>query len=296
MLDPAFFTAVLFALAGVLFISNYRWFKSYTDLLTYLMLLLMGVVLGLVRALPAMLFRTLQTMLLVIPFIVAVSIHLITLPVTFVRGVVERADRLIRNNEWVQSSRLIDRAEKMRNSLVGIGADLSEDQPKYEHPSRYREDLSELSENTQHWLDTSTSLLTIPATIVLILVQLSGNSPSYDVYERIGVLTVINIWMVMISILVIVRRWTVDLLAYSGDEEFESLEEMDVALEYQKAVCSLAFVQSCLVTLWFSQLLMPDKFRIALPVIRRYHSENLSVAETVSEAWTEVRNNSRSTS
>jgi len=148
-----------------------------------------------------------------------------------------------RAEDSISFSRLRDEAQFTRELLVEIITEVDEPEPEYDSKDEYRARFVEVKEQGKTWMAAGESVLSLFIGGILLISQVYG----FSIFQAnlygvtVGLATQVALFIIAVSIMY--RVSIMELLAYTGDEEFSSCAEMDVALTYQRAISRAGFMQ-----------------------------------------------------
>jgi len=180
-----------------------------------------------------------------IVFLVIGALHVIIIGITyfvpFLGGLVQRTKPQLDNSVII--STLVKECKYTRGMMVGIVAEQSNRNYTFGSEDLYRDKLESVKENGKRKLAIGELVLSLSIGSILLASQIFG----LGVFERsFGSFTIamgIQVALLGIVISIVYRVSILEFLAYAGDEEFSSLDELDSALSYQEAVANIGFVQ-----------------------------------------------------
>lgn len=246
----------------VLHIINYHWFKTAVETSVMIVFrsgqLLAAITNGLLRVIPTAARGVLKALVVGALLIVLFFVYLFTFIVPHVgQYTLKFRDRL----EGIISTSLLDRALALREIMVDIIVKHDDRELDFESQDQYRKELNRVKQQGKTRLDTGETVLSVALGAVLIGGTVSGVDIFSQSIYRYSVGTLIEIWLLVIAVSIIYRSTILELIAYSTDAEFQSLDEMDAALSFQKGVSLHGFFQGLVsgVFLAFGAISVPDK-------------------------------------
>lgn len=222
---------------SVLHLINYHWFKRASEasvtIVFFIGQLIVGLLHGLVLATPTVVRGALKVSVVGVSLVALVTVYVITFVVPYIGQYTLKIQSRLESSI---STSLLDRALSLRQIMVQIAAKHNDRDLGFKEYDQYREELTRVKQRGKTRLDTGETVLSV----VLSAILLGGTVSGVDIFQQTiyqySVSTVIEIWLLIIAVSIIYRSTVLDLIAYSGDAEFESLDEMDAALSYQKGV------------------------------------------------------------
>jgi hypothetical protein len=229
---------------SVLHLINYHWFKRASEASVTIVFLagqlIVGLLHGLVLAIPTVVRGALKVSVVGVSLVALVIVYLITFVVPYIGQYTLKIQSRMESNI---STSLLDRALSLRQIMVRIAAKHNDHDLAFEECDQYREELTRVKQRGKTRLDTGETVLSV----VLSAILLGGTVSGVDIFQQTvyqySISTVIEIWLLIIAVSIIYRSTVLDLIAYSGDAEFESPDEMDAALSYQKGVSLHGYFQ-----------------------------------------------------
>lgn len=269
------FTGYILIIAVVLYLLNHRWFETYINSIVLVIEIIAGVVVGFVLFLPTLLKGTLKAAATAILSIFLLAVYLITYVVPFVGRKTQPWTGRV--EQTVYFSYLAFKAKRLREMMVEIVAEHDDRDLDFQDPERYREQLTEVKKDVKTRLETGETVLSLMLGAVLISAEVYGVQLFQFRFYGLPISLVVEIWLLAIAVSIIYRVSILEFLAYPSDAEFDSVEEMDVALAYQKGVALLDLVQGLTVILVFFYAVSNVKHETVKYVLERKYSEELPV-------------------
>lgn len=234
---------LLLLLVG-LHVFNDHWFQRIitrgTDALIVLSSGLLGVLYGLLLVIPVVIRNVLKASIVGVFISLVVGGYLLT----FLVPNTGRYALKLRNilEEYAPTSYVED-ALGLREIIVGIVAKYDDRDYEFETSDKYREELDRIKRQGKARLDTGETVISVLLGAVLVGSSLTGVNIFQQTIYKLPAGTIIEVWLLMISVSIIYRSTGLELIAYSSENEFESMDEMDAALSYQKGICLYDFFQ-----------------------------------------------------
>ena len=187
------------------------------------------------------------------------------------------------------SGRFEDTVDQVRSSFIQIVTEHDDPTPEFDLEEEYRDKLVEVRDESSKRLNRGESVFTLGfSALLLVSTFLDLQLFSIQMYGY-SFTIFLELYVLMVTVSILYRTAILDLLSYTGEEEFSSLKEMDTALTYQRAVSLAKIAQSMMVLLVAVTALTPSKFRTALPAIKKRYRENLTFIQTMRFAWRELQ-------
>lgn len=267
--------------AIILYYLHYPLFKRYV-------LTIAGYFFGLIRILPIILRGGLKAIATILFLAGLIVIYLVTTIVPFVGERIQNAMSGIEDSFYISS--LTFHTRKFRGIMVRIVAENRERELEYSDEEPYRNELSEVKENAKSRLDSGETFLSMTLGIILLVTNAYG----IDIFQ-LGVFgysisLFIEAWLMAIAISIIYRVSILELLTYSPDDQFASMEELDAALSYQKGVALFDLIQGLAFVLIFLANISNVEYEVIKPVLRKKYGENLPITSWLPLAWQELQN------
>lgn len=258
----------------ILHIVNYHWFKIIVKrgvtVLFFLGGLIGGVLYGLVLALPTIVEKSLKGGVVGLVLFVLLTIYLITAVVPFIgRYTLKTRSQL---EEYVSTS-FVERALDLREIMIDIVAEHYDRELVFEEREQYREELHTVKQQGKARLDTGETVLSVVLGAVLIGSTVSGIDLFQWSFYQYSFATVVEIWLLMIAVSIIYRSSVLELIAYSADAEFESIEEFDAALSYQKGVSLHGFFQGLTAALFIAYAAASVRYEIIRDLLEAKYTD-----------------------
>ncbi len=282
--------ALLLIPAFILHILHFEWFKKYVSIVSRslfsVLQIFVGVMFGVVLVIPKLVVGSLKAVLIAILSVVLAAIYLVTFVVPYVGG---------KGNVWRESltngvvaSYLAVQVRTMRDMMVRIVAEEDERHLSFDEPERYRTELDRVKQDATNRLESGETRLSILLGAILIAAQLAGVKVLQASIYGIPMDVVIEGWLLVIAVSIIYRSSVLEFLAYSPDDDFESLDKMDAALGYQKVVSLVGFVQGLMFLLVLMAAVSKVKYSIIEDALRAMYTDEPWVSFT----WERLTNSS----
>lgn len=275
--------AISILLLFILFISNYPALSGLANIASrYLAPLLIPYLLVwmLLKRLPkALMFLSVMLTL--------AALYLVQLPVPLIGSAVKKGLSGIRRA--INPSKISEDILKVRGSMVRIATENANDEPRFSDEDPYRGELRRIKRTGVKRLELGETAMSLTLGIILIINQLNGVS----LFEsRVSTLFV-EIYLIVLAVAIVYGTTVIDLLSYDGTEEFESLNEMETALGYQKGITTHDIFQWLFVMIGVAVVIAEDKFELAEPIIEKREREDLSLTETIPDLLSATFGNSK---
>lgn len=245
----------------VLHLINYHWFKTAAEASVAVVLfagqLVVGLSRGLLLSIPTVVRGALKASVVGLSLVALLIVYLITFIVPYIGQYSLKIQSRLEDNI---STSLLNRALSLRQIMIRIAAKHSDHNLVFEERNQYREELTRVKQQGKTRLDTGETVLSILLGAILVGSTVSGVDIFQQSIYQYSISTVIEIWLLTIAVSIIYRAAVLDMIAYSGDAEFESLNEMDAALSYQKGVSLHGYFQGMVsgLLLAFMSTSVPD--------------------------------------
>jgi len=276
----------LFLIAVILFFINYRWLEKYALFLGTIIYLPLKVAAVLLFVISKSVGKSIAAVLVMgVVTVMFVFSELATL----IGGVAIRADARLENR--FDSSPVVREAEAIRDMLVQTQLEIDDEPPEFDSEEEYREKLEEVPKKAKNRLETGEWMLSVVIGGMLLIMQRENVQVVQDTVLGLSLGSMVQWGLFLVALSITYRVAILDLLAFERDEDFSSLQEMDIAFSYQKMV-SLSGLPSLLtffmvIAKYFSNLSL-DTVHSA---VRDDHVKGKSVLETMRAALSNIQNN-----
>lgn len=274
LLDNAL--AFLLTPALILYLLHYGWFKRYvsviTHLIEYVLEIVAGLVYGMVLLAPKLAVGLLKAALIAVISTILLLIYLVTYVVPYVGERAGRWDESLKDG--VVASYFVVQVRRMRGIMVRIVAEEDGRDLDFKDPEKYRMALAKAKQDAKNRLETGETLLSILLGVALLVSKVTGMDLLESSISGISLDLLIEGWLLVITVSIIYRSSVLEFLAYSSDEEFDSLDTMDAALSYQKGVSLVGFVQGLMFLVVFTAAISKVKYSLIEDALRvKYANE-----------------------
>lgn len=274
--------AALFILAFILHILHYGWFKKYlllvTRLFVYIAQIVAGVVYGTILVAPKILVGVMKAIIVTVTAIILALIYLTTYIVPYLGEKAGGWKESITNGAAVLHFTI--QVRRMREIMVNIVAEEDDRDLNFEDPQKYRTELKRVKQDAKNRLETGETLLSILLGVVLLSANVAGvrllQSSIYDIPVQL----LIEGWLLVIAVSIIYRSFALEFLAYSSEEDFDSMNTMDAALSYQKGISLVGILQGLMFLLVFVAAISRVKFDLIEDALRAKYTDEPWVAFT----------------
>jgi len=174
----------------------------------------------------------------------------------------------------------------MRGILVSIVAEEDNRDLRFEDPERYRIELNRVKENAKNRLEAGETLLSILLGVVLLASKSGEVKLLQTLIHGIPIALLIEVWLLVIAVSIIYRSSVLEFLAYDSDADFNSLDEMDAALGYQKGVSLVGFLQGLMFLLVFMAAISKVRYNLVEDALRARFTDEHWITVT----WNRVTN------
>lgn len=268
--------AFLLIPALILYLLHYGWFKKYvfviTQLVVYVSETVAGLIHGVILLTPKLAVGLLKTVLIAITSAVLVLVYSITYLVPYAGEKAKSWEEPLKDG--MVASYFAIQVRKMRGIMVRIVAEEDDRNLDFKDAERYRAELAWVKQDAKNRLEAGETLLSILLGAVLLAAKLTGVKLLQVSIYGIPLDLLIEGWLLVIALSIIYRSSTLEFLAYSSDEGFDSLDAMDAALSYQKGISLVGFVQGLMFLLVFVAAISKVKYSLVEDALRaRYTNE-----------------------
>lgn len=191
--------------------------------------------------------------------------------------------------DQLYSRGLESQVNRFRSLLVDITAENKSREPKFETVDEFRDELETVKEAGKRRLERGETVLSLGLGAALLGGQAAGVDVLRASLYGIGVLFVVEVWLLMIAGSVLYRATVLEMLSYPRDVELESVKEFDAALSYQKAVTQANFVQILLLLVAVVQALGNYREDLVRSGVEEAHG-GLNISEVVAFLWHKIQN------
>lgn len=288
---------ILFASGALLSIIHEYMFEKYLLLIALiialpLVLVVKGIaiILRIIRLLWNLSLITLRAVLKSLIYGIIATVATVVLVITYFiphlgDAISKLRKRIVR---YVDLSKLSDECHYTRNMMVEIVEEQENRSLTYKTEAQYRDELIRIKERGKQRLDRGELVLSLFIGSVSLLSQVYGFGLLQQTYWNVSVSAMIQFGLLMIVLAIVYRVLVVDLLAYNGDEEFASIEEMDVALSYQEAISYVGFVKLCTFLVVLG-LRISNADRETFKLVLTLYSADHSLFGSLRIAWNHLR-------
>ncbi|TKX48005.1 hypothetical protein EXE49_16865 [Halorubrum sp. ASP121] len=161
------------------------------------------------------------------------SITVVTTPIKYIGQGAETVVQLVKKLEFNPGK--FSNIISAREMMIDIIVDVDDIETKLEKEGEYRDEFIRVKESGENKLSFGEYTLSLSIGILLIITQALSIQPFGTTIRGIPFSLGIGVGLVLIAVSITYRIMIIEHLCYSGDEKFDSLEKMDVALSYQKA-------------------------------------------------------------
>ena len=172
----------------------------------------------------------------------------------------------------------------VRGMMIRIHVEVDDPEPELSDPEPYEKKLRSIRKNGENKLNTGETMLSLSLGALMLISQIW----EIGVFQisLFGVVAefVIQVGLLVIAVSIGYRVAVMDFLSFSGDEDFHSLKQMDVAVGYQRGVCSIAFFQHLMSMIVLVAVLSKWKKDLTEDLLRLHYS-GLSFYKTMKEGW-----------
>lgn len=269
-----------FIIGFVLLIGNYRGFEWYSSVIAgiidkVLLRFVKGVFIILRIATVAAL-RWVKKILIILPVWV---IYILSFPVPLL-GRINLNQKVTRS---ISRFYVRDHIETARGVIVSAFSDLIETEENREE--EFREELRQLRTQAESRLQQGEVLLSLLFGGALLIAQVINPSKALWQSEGFPISSAVQVYALLVVMSVLYRSAFLDMMAYEGSEEFDSVTELDAATTFQKGLLNVPIIPMLLLAMPI--ILDPEdrRFDIVATVFHEYINESLSVPELVGRTW-----------
>lgn len=208
-------------------------------------------------------------------------------PVPFIgRRAIKLKDRF---TELIGIPGLVEELRFTRKMMVEIIEEQDERPLEHDTVGDYRDELRHVKKNGKEVLSAGESALSFVLAGLLSVSQIFRLGLfNVDLYGWAAAV-LIQIGLIIVAISVVYRMYLMDFLAFNGDEEFSTIEQMDIALSYQKGVTKLAIVEHGMFMVLLVSALSDVDREIVRTALSYYYGDETSFFETMQFAWKLLR-------
>lgn len=200
--------------------------------------------------------------------------------------VVQTANKAVRDN--LDTTALLTELRHTRRMMIEIIADQDDRSPKLSSEDQYREELVRVVDDGTRALGAGEGMLSLTIGGTLLISQIYDYQLFQAVSYGVSVASLIQFGLFVIAVSVLYRVSLLDFLAFSGNEEFASLAEMDVALTYQQAISRVGFIQHLMFLVVFGLRLMSADRRIVRLALSLRYNVDTTTQEWIQALWQEL--------
>ena len=274
--------------ALILYLLHYGWFKKYvfviTQLIVYVLKVIAGLIHGIILLTPKLAVGLLKTVLIAITSAVLALVYLVTYVVPYVGEKARSWEEPVK--EGVVASYFAIQVRRMRGIMVRIVAEEDDRELNFKDAERYRVELARVKQDAKNKLEAGETFLSILLGAALLVAKLTGVKLLQISIYGVPLDLLIEGWLLVIALSIIYRSSALEFLAYSSDEEFDSLGSMDAALSYQKGVSLVGFVQGLMFLLVFVAAISKVKYSLIEDALRARYTNEPWIAFT----WEKITN------
>lgn len=184
----------------------------------------------------------------------------------------------------IELPKLGEELQDIRGMMIRVLVKVDDPKPEHSEPEPYQEELREIRKKGESRLNTGETVLSLSLGALMLVSQIWQLGIFQISFYGTAAEFVIQAGLFVIAVSIGYRVAVMDFLSFSGGEEFQSLKEMDVAVSYQKGVCSVAFIQHLMSMVFVVAVLSKLKKDLAEDLLR-IHYAGTSYRETMKEGW-----------
>jgi hypothetical protein len=265
---PYTLVSILLLFIFSLYLSGNKWFNKAV---TTAMVIIFGIfyvsISVFIGLFPKFAKGAVKSVIVLVLGVLLAAVYLVTYVVPFVGARTESLEDWFR--DILYPSYLASQARISRDMMVGIVAENDERNLKFEDSGQYREELSRVKSSGKKRLERGETVLSILLGAVLLGSKLGGVEIFQIEFYGFALSTVVELWLLVIASSIVYRVSVLEFLTYPADVEFDSLQEFDAALSYQKGVTLANSIQVLTIVLIFGWTLANvdnEKVRYALNI------------------------------
>lgn len=279
------------AVTLVLHLFSHRLMTKYSVLIMNislkLVLIAAGVVWGLIKLTPKFLIGFVKTVATAAVTLLSTAAYLLTFAIPFIGG---RTRGLRTQFSTSQSLRYLSfETRKARSMMVGIMAEHNDRNLLFDSEKQYRAELEDVKQDAKSRLETGETFLSLGLGSAMIAVQFSDTGLLQTQFYSVSVSLLVEILLLALAVSIIYRVSILEFLTYGRDAEFESFEEMDAALSYQRGVSLAGFVQGLTVIFVFGFAVTNVRDDVIEFVLERKYKDELGIRTWLPLAWNRLR-------
>lgn len=199
-------------------------------------------------------------------------ITLITTPIKYIGAISYAAVKYLKRlniNSGTLSSII-----SARGMMIDIIVEIDDVEPELERKEEYRNRLTEVKESGKERLSFGEYTLSLTIGIILIFTQALSIQPFRTKIWGISPGLAIEVGLVLIAVSITYRVMIIEFLCFSGNEQFDSLNEMDVALSYQKGIANVGIVQYLSFMMYLGIYISEADIDLIKSILKRYYRDD----------------------
>lgn len=272
--------ATLFIIASL----HRCFFRWYTSIVYSILKLAAVLLVSLVLLIPKFAIGIIKSVFTTALIVVLLLVYTLTSFIPYLGQGIESVQSIVRNRLLV--SDFSAKLHRMRGVMIRVVAEESDRDLEFEHARKYRSELIEIRENGKRRLESGETFLSVFLGFVLLFSQLVGIELLQSSIYIIPVSVIVEIWLLAITVSIIYRTSVLEFLCYDSDSEFESLDQMDAALSYQKGISSAEIIQGLTFIVVFISAISRVKLDLVEEVLRKKYTGE----DWVAFAWDHLTN------
>jgi hypothetical protein len=285
------FADLVLLLPFLLYLSGHRLFFSAVNVVSRVVFLPATVIYLVfsvsIRAIPKLVKGMVKAVGLVSLAMVLGVVYLLSSVVPFLGERTAFLGRWV--GERVYPRYLILRVRRSRDMLVELIAAEDSRDLDFDEVEQYREALAEVKESGTRRLERGETVLSLALGALLIGSQAAGVRVFQVSMYGVPLSLLVELWLLVLAASIVYRVSVLEFLAYPEDTEFESIEEFDAALGYQKGVSLQGSFQVLFVLMMFIWVVSNVRDELVRTVLREKYSRELGLIEMLPFAWRELR-------
>lgn len=270
--------AFLLIPAFILHILHYGLYRKYVFTVIRPLLYVFQVAYAVILLTPKIAVGLLKAVLVAVLTVVLVLVYMTSFVVPYIGGRVGNWRESLKGG--VVAFYISVQLRKMRAIMVRIVAEEDDRNLDFEDHERYRTELNRVKQDAKNRLETGETLLSILLGAVLLASKLTGVKLLQASISGLRVDLLVEVWLLTIAVSIIYRTSVLEFLAYGSDDEFNSLDEMDAALEYQKGVSLVGFIQGLMFLLVFMAAISKVRYNLIEDALRAKYTDEPWIAFT----------------
>ncbi|TKX47795.1 hypothetical protein EXE49_16985 [Halorubrum sp. ASP121] len=213
-----------------------------------------------------------KSLVVIVVGVVQGSITVVTTPIKYLGQGAETVVQLVKKLEF--NPGIFSNIISAREMMIDIIVDVDDIESKLEKEGEYRDEFIRVKESGKNKLSFGEYTLSLSIGILLIITQALSIQPFGTTIRGIPFSLGIEVGLVLIAVSITYRIMIIEHLCYSGDEKFDSLEKMDVALSYQKSIANVGIAQFLSFLVYFGMYISDVDTNVLKPILKRYYRDD----------------------